>query len=733
MDSSRSETMRTKRKKEKAKPPTVVQKIKWLLIAVCLLIFFSLFAYGVILAGGSLVADDEKLILDVATVIETNDGDEIGRIYHNNRVLTPIEDIPEHVQQAFIAIEDQRFYEHAGIDVKSVVRAIFRNIVAMGKVEGGSTITQQLAKNLFLSNDKTWTRKAKEAMAALYLEQTLTKEEILELYLNDMYFGEGVYGMETASHYFFSKSASDLTISEAALLAGMAKGPNGYSPIHHPDRAMERRNLVIDSMESAGYIDVSTSTSEKRKDLGLHMSEEEDDQWAASYIDLVAKEAAKKHQLSIEELKRGGYRIVVHLDETAQKVAYNRFQDDEYFPGNTEGVEGAFVMMEQESGAIVSAIGGRNYGVGDLNRVTIERQPGSVMKPIAVYAPALMQTEKYSPYSLLIDQELDHNGYIVSNADHQYADNVTMYEAIVQSKNAPAVWLLDQIGIGYAKSYLEKMDLHLDDEGLALALGGLEEGLSPLEMIQSYRTFVGEGEMIEAHTISKIDDRNRKTIFEAEPTIKEIFNPQTAWNMTEMLSETVRSGTASAGDYKKALAGKTGTTQHPTVEGEAKDTWFVGFTPEYVSALWMGYDKTDDDHFLTAGSSYPTRLTKDILTEIDKVKPLEDEFSKPGEAEELPKPIELPTITNVQAAYQFNGYSFIQGKLSWDPTEIDDRIVYRVYREKENVDELVGEITGETELVIESPLFKENRYYVTSYNPLTKQEGQRSEIVELSW
>src|SRR5699024_9978513 len=231
----RSETMRTKRKKEKAKPPTVVQKIKWLLIAVCLLIFFSLFAYGVILAGGSLVADDEKLILDVATVIETNDGDEIGRIYHNNRVLTPIEDIPEHVQQAFIAIEDQRFYEHAGIDVKSVVRAIFRNIVAMGKVEGGSTITQQLAKNLFLSNDKTWTRKAKEAMAALYLEQTLTKEEILELYLNDMYFGEGVYGMETASHYFFSKSASDLTISEAALLAGMAKGPNGYSPIHHPD------------------------------------------------------------------------------------------------------------------------------------------------------------------------------------------------------------------------------------------------------------------------------------------------------------------------------------------------------------------------------------------------------------------------------------------------------------------------------------------------------------------
>lgn len=721
------------RKKEKAESAPLTQKVKWLFLAVCLFIFFSLFSYGVILAGGSLIADDEKMILDAATVIETDEGDEIGRLYQDNRQLTSIENIPEHVQHAFIAIEDQRFYEHAGIDVKSVVRAVFRNIVAMSKVEGGSTITQQLAKNLFLTNDKTWTRKAKEAMAALYLEQTLTKEEILELYLNEIYFGEGVYGIETASQFFFSKSANDLTLAEAALLAGMAKGPNAYSPIHHPDRALERRNLVIDAMENAGYIEVSTSTTEKRKDLGLHLQESENNQWAHGYIDLVAKEAAQKHELSIDELKRGGYRIVVNLDETAQKAAYNKFQEDEYFPGNTEGVEGAFVMMDQKSGAIVSAIGGRNYKVGELNRITVERQPGSLMKPLAVYAPALMQTDAYTPYSLLVDQPVNHNGYIVSNADDHYADHVTMYEAIMHSKNAPAVWLLDQIGIDYAKSYLEKMDLHIDDEGLAIALGGLEKGLSPLELMQSYRTFVGAGNLIEAHTIDQIYDRKEQKLFEADPEAKEVFSPQTAWNMTEILAETVQSGTASAGEFGKALAGKTGTTQHPTVEGEARDTWFVGFTPEYVSALWMGYDKTDDHHYLTGGSSYPTRLTKDILTEIDKVKPLEEQFVKPEGTEDLPKPIELPSISNVQAAYQFSGFSLLSGQLSWEVSHEDDRIVYRVYREKEGVDELVDEVTGATELVIDFPIFKENRYYVTPYDPLSKLEGKRSEIVELSW
>lgn len=728
----RGEAMRNKRKKEKRENSGFVTKLKHLVILVGLLIFFSLFGYGVILAGGKIIVDEGKLTLDAATIIETTDGKEITKIYHENRTPVALEEIPVHVQQAFLAIEDQRFYEHQGIDLKSIVRAMFRNIAMMSKVEGGSTITQQLAKNLFLTNEKTWTRKAKEAMAALYLEKILSKEKILELYLNEVYFGEGVYGIEAASNYFFSKSASDLTIAEGALLAGIVKGPNGYSPIRHPDKTLDRRNLVLNEMADAGFVDASIMETEKRKNLGLHLEEKKASPWVDSYIDLVTKEAAEKHQLTIDELKRGGYRIVVHLDEISQKIAYDHFQQDEYFPGNTEGVEGAFVMMEQETGAIISAIGGRNYQLGDLNRVTVKRQPGSIMKPIAVYAPALMLEEQYNPFSLLIDQQVDHDGYMVSNADDQYAGSVTMYEAIVHSKNVPAVWLLDQMGIDYAKSYLEKMNLYIEDEGLAIALGGLEKGLSPLEIVQSYRTFVGEGKLIEAHTIDQIVDREGQIVFKADPQEKEVFSAQTAWNMTEMLRKAVTSGTAAAGDYGKALAGKTGTTQHPTVEGEAKDTWFAGFTPEYVMSVWMGYDQTDGEHYLTGGSKYPTMLTKAILTEIDEENELSESFTKPDEVEDLPEPIELPEITNVEASYEWERFAVIRGKISWEASA-DDRIVYRIYREKDGIDELIGEVTGQTEFIIEQPFFKENRYYVTAYDPLSKLESKRSEIVEIAW
>lgn len=724
--------MRNKRKNEEKKTPALLRRLKIILLAVCLLIFFSLFGYGIILAGGDIVADEEKLILDGTTTIETEDGEIIGKLFHENRIPIPIDQIPQHVQDAFIAIEDQRFYEHAGIDLKSVIRAAFRNIVAMSKVEGGSTITQQLSKNLFLFNDKTWSRKAKEAMAAVYLEKKLTKDEILELYLNEIYFGEGVYGIEAASDYFFSKPASDLSIAEGALLAGMAKGPNGYSPINHPEKSLKRRNLVLDEMEEVGFITAKVALTEKGKTLGLKINEKEPNPWVDSYIDLVTKEAAEKYQLSIDELKRGAYHIVVNLDKNIQKAVYDQFQNDEYFPGNTDGVEGAFVMMDQETGKIVSAIGGRNYKLGDLNRVTVERQPGSTMKPIAVYAPALMQEEKYTPFSLVIDQQLNHDGYMAANADAQYAGSVTIYNALVHSKNAPAVCLLDQIGIDYAKEYLEKMDLHIKDEGLAIALGGLEKGLTPLEMMESYRTFVGEGAFIEAHTIDHILDRGHEVIYQAEPAETEVFSSQIAWNMTEMLIETVLSGTAAPGDFSKALAGKTGTTEHPTVEGGAKDAWFVGYTPEYVSALWMGYDKTDEEHYLTGGSEYPTRLTKAILTELDKNKPLAEEFTKPDHVEDLPEPIKLPEITDLEATYVFGGFSMIKGKISWEASA-DDRVVYRIYREKAGIDERVGEVTGETEFVINSPIFKENSYYVTAYDPLSKLEGSRSETVKLNW
>lgn len=717
--------------KDKRKPSPLRKRTKRILIALCALIIIGVIGYGVVFFGGMIVVDNDALELDATTTIETADGELISKLYKENRTLISIKDVPKDVQNAFISIEDRRFFEHSGIDTKSVMRAVYKNIIARGKVEGASTITQQLAKNLFLYNDKTWGRKAKEVMAAFNLERRFSKDEILELYVNQMYFGKGVYGIETAAQYFFSKSAADLTVAEGAMLAGLAKAPNGYSPIDHPEKAMERRNIVLQAMESTGVISAETSKAAQEETLGLQVSEREIDPSTDSYVDLVKKEAADQHDLSIDELKRGGYRIIANIDETAQHIAYEQFKNDEYFPGNTAGVEGAFVMMEQATGKIVAAIGGRDYQIGDLNRITVQRQPGSTIKPIAVYGPAL-EDDKFNPYSIIPDQPIDYNGYEVENANKQYDGAVSLYQALIQSKNAPTVWLLDQIGIDNAKSYLNKMDITIEDDGLAIALGGLEEGITPVQLVESYRTFANSGKMAKSHTIDQIYDRDSELIFQAELDEEAVFSPQVAWNMTEILMETVKSGTASSGEYPKALAGKTGSTQHPLVEGQTKDAWFVGYTPEYVSALWMGYDNSDKDHYLTAGSSYPTQLTKKILTEMDQQEGLADSFTKPEAVNGLQRPIILPEITDLKANLEFGSLSLVKGNLSWTGSN-DERVVYRIYLDQEGIDKRVGEVEGKTTFVIDNALFKGNKYYVVPYDPLTKLEGKVSESVELSW
>ncbi|WP_087973342.1 transglycosylase domain-containing protein [Oceanobacillus rekensis] len=723
--------MRRKVKEDK-KRFTFRKKVKLILLVAIFLLLLGLIGFGTIIFGGKLVVDEEDLIMDATTTIETRDGEVIDTLYNENRSLVSIEQVPVHLINAFVAVEDRRFYDHEGVDIKSIMRAVYKDIIAMSKVEGASTITQQLAKNLFLYNDKTWTRKIKEAMAAIYLERNLSKDEILELYMNEVYFGHGLYGVGAASEFFFSKKVEDLTLTESAMLAGLVKAPNGYSPINHPDKALERRNIVLQTMEDAGYIQAETKMNEQGKTLGLQVQKKEPTPWTDSYVDLVMKEAADEHQLSVDALKSGGYRIVVNMDKDIQKIAYEQYKKDEFFPGNTAGVEGAFVMLEEGTGKIVSAIGGRDYRLGNLNRVTVQRQPGSVFKPVAVYGPAMMQEDKYTPFTLLPDQQTAE--YAVSNADGVYANTVTMYEALIQSKNTSAVWLLDQIGIDYSKSYLEKLGMPIEDEGTAIALGGLMHGVTPLQMAQSFQTFADDGEIMNSTTIDQIIDRDGEVIFEAEVESKQVFSPQVAWNMTEMLVDTVEIGTATAGDYSKALAGKTGSTQHPYVEGETKDAWFVGYTPEYIMASWMGYDKSDEGHYLTAGSAYPTRLAKSILTEIDKQSggTLSAEFTKPENVENLPEPIILPVVTNLTAEYQFGGFSFVQGKLTWEGSD-DDRVVYRIYQENEGIDKRIGEVTGETEYYINNAIFRNNKYYVVAYDPLSKLEGGKSETVELDW
>src|SRR5690625_2000469 len=347
----------------------------------------------------------------------------------------------------------------------AIIQSIYLDILARSKVKGASTITQQLAKNLFLTNDKSWLRKTKEAMIALYLEREFTKDEILEMYLNIIYFGQGQYGVEAASNKFFYKSVEELTLEEGALLAGIVNAPNGYSPIDHPDKAKNRRNLVLDRMAEGEIITAEEANEAKNKDIELNISQRKYNPAYHTIVDMAIQEAQQLYDISFEELKENRYRIVTSLDETIQQIAYEQFQYDAYFPGNNmEEVEGSFVMMKEETGEVVAAIGGRNFQFQDYNRVTNPvGQPGSTMKPMGVYATAL-ETGNYDPYSILPDQLEEWDGKPVRNNNHQYDESVSLYNALKYSKNTSSVWLLDDIGVDTGKKYLEKMHFNVEDD-----------------------------------------------------------------------------------------------------------------------------------------------------------------------------------------------------------------------------------------------------------------------------
>lgn len=710
-------------------------KVKTGAIAVGLTFLLALIAYTVILYGGKLIVDEDDFILSSPTTIEAADGEVISEISDEYRLPITLDDMPDDLKESFVAIEDRRFYEHTGVDFRAIMRAVYKDVVARSKVEGASTITQQLAKNMFLSNDKTWLRKTKEVMVALYLEREYTKDEILEMYINVIYFGRGQYGIEAISKEFYQKPASELTLSESALLAGIVNAPNGYSPIEHPEKAKERRNLVLKVLHDSDNITESEMKEAQQTDINIELEEKELNKPNQSYVDQVLKEANNQHGLSMDELKKGGYKIITPLKEEFQEVAYENFQNEEFFPGSAKGAEGAFVMMDQETGGLVAALGGRQFEIAENNRLNEKRQPGSTMKPLAVYGPALM-TDDYDPYTMLPDEKKEWgDGWAPENHDDNYEGNVSLYEAIVKSKNVTSVWLLNEIGVKKSKSYLKKMNMDIPDKDLGIALGGLTEGLTPINLAEGYRTFAANGEFIKSFTISEIHDPGEKQIFEVNQKPIEVFSEQVAWDMTEILQTTVQRGTASSGDYPKALAGKTGSTQNDDDDTDGtKDAWFVGYTPEYVTSTWMGYDYgvSDADHYLTGGSSYPTRLTKKILTDINNKSELKGQFDKSENVTSLETPIELPGEVKLTGKRVFGGFQLIKGQLSWNKSE-DKRVTYRIYEEVNDENKLIAEVADENDYVIDDlSLFSNRHFFVVPYDPLTGKEGNKSNLVPLS-
>ncbi|WP_257349409.1 transglycosylase domain-containing protein [Pseudalkalibacillus decolorationis] len=702
-----------------------------IIIAAIALIFLSLLGYMGIIFAGNYVIDEKDLVMSSATTLVDDKGDVITKLYAQNRELVEIEDIPEHVQQAFIAVEDRRFYDHSGIDYQAIGRALYKDILAGGKVEGGSTITQQLAKNIFLSHDKTWLRKTKEAIIAINLERKYTKKEILEMYLNQIYFGHGAYGIQSASKLFFDKEVGELTLEEGALLAGLPKAPNGYSPIDHPEKSKKRRDLVLSLMADVDFISAEQAVRAQGKTISLHVHRLEKNPAYLTYIDMVLDEAKKRYSLSSMEVLKGGYKIAVPMNPAAQKTSYKAFQNDTYFNGSDKSVspQGAFVLMDPNKGGVLAVQGGRDYVRQGFNRVTAKRQPGSTFKPLAVYGPAL-EMKKWEPYSLLKDERLDYGGYTPENYDGNYQGTVSMYEAIVDSINAPAVWLLNKIGMSRSLEYLQKLGMDVNERQLGVALGGLDKGVSPLQIASAFSAFANEGSRVEPYFIQAIYDRDGKLIEETNPKEKKVFSKQTAWYMTKMLRSVMTDGTGKKGDVNTDLAGKTGTTTFEQVDGANKDLWFAGYTPKAVGAVWIGYDRTTKQRYMEGSSSDPTVMFKDILKEIPEQQKLA--FQKPKGVKDLEPPIEMVAIDDLSAQFAFSRFGVPGVELTWTASE-DERLMYKIYINTEDGPEKVDTVIGEGSYTVVSPkLFTFPEFYVVPYNPLTKKDGEPSNTISTS-
>lgn len=698
------------------------------------ILFFlvSLFAVGLavylgIILFGNYAIDEKDLVMNESTKIVDREGNEITRLFVENREIVDLDDVPEHVQNAFISIEDHRFYQHTGIDFRAIGRALYRDIITQSKAEGGSTITQQLAKNAFLSPEKSWLRKTEEVLIAVNLEQRYSKDEILEMYLNRVYFGHGAHGIQAASKLYFNKDVGELSIEEGALLAGLLRAPSHYSPYLDPDRSKQRRDLVLSVMEQRGYLSAEETVSLQGRTIPTDQTKITENPAYLTYIDMVLQEAEEKHQISETELLKGGYTVVVEMDEQAQQLSYDQFQQQETFPN--EHVQGSLVLLNNDSGAVIAVQGGRDYVRKGFNRVHSQRSPGSTFKPLAVYAPA-MEEGIFEPYSMLKDEQLDFDGYSPRNINEQYAGEMTMYDAVKDSANIPAVWTLDQIGVDTSKSYLEKQQISFDDNGLSIALGGLNHGVTPMEIAASYRTLANNGMFSEPYFIGKIYDRNGELVAEVEHEEFEVFSSQTAWNMTRMLEAVVKEGTGTAGQFDGALAGKTGTTSFEAVSGASRDLWFAGYTPDVSGVIWMGYDQNDENHYMTASSSVPTEAFKNVL---QGMYPDQSEgnvaFDIPEGAEDLRKPIQFVDIQDLSANLSI-GFTGPRVKLEWSPGP-DDRLHYRIYEVDGDERKLIDEVVGESEYVVQGAnLFSSSSYVVVPFNPLIEREGEPSNIAD---
>ncbi|HHU76459.1 MAG TPA: PBP1A family penicillin-binding protein [Firmicutes bacterium] len=609
--------------------------------------------------------DPHLLKPDVTSYIFDDSGKEIANLYYDqNRVEIPLESIPLHVQKAFIAIEDERFYDHFGVDPVAILRALASNIKNRNWTDqGGSTITQQIIKTAFLTPQKTYRRKIQEAWLALKMERQYSKSEILEIYLNQIPFAQGAYGIEAASTTYFNKPAQELTLAEAALLATIPRSPNYYSPFVNFEAAKQRQSLVLQNMHRLGFISHREMTAARNEEiiLGEPPTRQYEYPYFVDYVlhhelinILTSLPQYKTREEAYEAVYNMGLKIYTTLNTNAQKETENVLNNESLYPQNLRvdmdllkemmkdkslnsypkevlGDEGllqpqaAAVVANPATGEILALVGGREYSKGNQSlRYLSRRQPGSAIKPIAVYAPA-MEENLITPGSIIDDAPFIRGSWAPENFDRRFRGLVTIREALVPSLNVAAVKTFAQLTPEIGLSYLKQMGVSSIQDGdynLATAIGGMTQGISPLDMAQAYAVLANQGIKVNLHTIKRIEDRSGQILFEQRSEPQSILSPQTAYMITDILKDVVRRGTAARLRVGRPVAAKTGTTS------DNRDAYLVAYTPDLVVSFWMGHDIPTTGK-ISGGSGTTIPFMNAIISSVLKDKEPTD-FSRPS-------------------------------------------------------------------------------------------------------
>lgn len=647
-----------------------IQPILWA-IALALIAAAAIWGYETFNVAAWQTLDPNKLTnLAQTGAIYDKDGNYVTTLVgRENRTVIDTSALPRHVVDAFLAAEDLRFYKHPGFDVTRILGAVVSNVRTGGFDQGASTITQQLVKLSHLSSQKTIARKLEEVWLALQMERVYTKEQILDLYLNYIYFGQGAYGIQTAAQVTFGVDAAELSPAQAAALAAAIKAPSAYSIQDSPGNNKERRGYILDVMLSEGMLTKEQHDAALAEDLTPIRSTAVQTEYGW-FVDAVLDEAELQLDVSAEMLLAGGYHIDTTLDPAMQSVLDKQFESTSVFPGNAKDgtpVQAAAAAVDTDTGAVRAIVGGRQYETRrGLNRAThLRRQPGSALKPLAVYAPAI-EYAGWTAASVILDEPTAFGSYKPRNAGNAYYGNVTLRAALKNSLNIPAVKVIDAIGVGTARRYLTNVGIELDnrDWNLSLALGSMTYGASPTQMAAAYSPFANGGTFYAPYFIEKITDRGGAVVYQHQDSGTRVLSPQSAYLLTDLMRTVVASGTGtrlnSAGVQ---VAGKTGTVN--MVGGGNRDAWMCAYTPKLSVSVWMGFDDPDDAHRLSnsvSGGTNPASLARNFLKAYytNRSKPT---FSSPGG---------FVTVTLDKKAIEWRGQPMLATSLTPDAYKVKE-------------------------------------------------------------